>query len=458
MSLVLRSGATPRRSILCIRMMWALKTRKELIMIQVKRIKKNNFYYVLFFVLIFLGFLCLSPQEDPIASGEITVMGVSLKIDPPQQTVPVNTETAVNTVFAVDNPGALEGMVVKGTLRGPSINGSITLTTLPNHPFAIPGFPIKGTYTLEDIHLERDGKSLIEAEPGNAVIDVMDIILTEVKTRPLTMDEIREKGIVISDENFSAYNFSVGFMVKSEVVTYEFPVFYSGNKVYIPPTDSHVNIGTIDLGRESALAPKSTVAFDVRLPGLKVDEIPGAQGGEDSGPTVSGVVIINNDIAFLNQFFSVMFIISNSAPEDSQLTLKDLTASITFPDGLREAETNPPHVAGTAIPVRCPGPDGKIGTSDDLDIILATFSGMAEFLAEGLDEGTHIVTIDFEGTLSGLPSGDTPVQGSASGAVIVKNPTFSITFVFTIPDATLHNAGHIYAGGSLHLKTMVSSS
>jgi hypothetical protein len=409
-------------------MMWALKTRKELIMIQVKRIKKKNFYYVLFFVLIGLCFLCLSPQEDPIASGEITVMGVSLKIDPPQQTVPVNTETAVNTVFAVDNPGALEGMVVKGTLRGPSINGSITLTTLPNHPFAIPGFPIKGTYTLEDIHLERDGKSLIEAEPGNAVIDVMDIILTEVKTRPLTMDEIREKGIVISDENFSAYNFSVGFMVKSEVVTYEFPVFYSGNKVYIPPTDSHVNIGTIDLGRESALAPKSTVAFDVRLPGLKVDEIPGAQGGEDSGPTVSGVVIINNDIAFLNQFFSVMFIISNSAPEDSQLTLKDLTAGITFPDGLREAETNPPHVAGTAIPVRCPGPDGKIGTSDDLDIILATFSGMAEFLAEGLDEGTHIVTIDFEGTLSGLPSGDTPVQGSASGAVIVKNPAFSITF------------------------------
>jgi len=399
-------------------------------MIQFIRTKKNNFNYVLFLILFGLCFLSLLPQEDPIASGEITVMGVNLEINPAQQTVPVNTETVVNTVFAVDNPGVLEGMVVKGTLRGPGINGSITLTTLPNHPFAIPGFPAKGTYTLEDVHLERGGEFLIAAEPDNATIDVMDIIITEVKTRPLTMDEIREKGIVISDENFTAYNFSVGFMVKSEVVTYEFPVFYSGNKVYVPPTDSHVNIGTggIDLGKESVLAPKSTIPFDIQLPGLKVDEIPGAQGGEESGPTVSGVVIINNDIAFLNQFFSVMFIISNSAPEGSLLTLKDLTASITFPDGLREAKTNPPHVAGTAIPVRCPGPDGKIGTSDDLDIILATFSGMAEFLAEGLEEGTHIVTIDFEGTLSGLPSGDTPVQGKASGAVIVKNPTFSITF------------------------------
>jgi len=195
-------------------------------MIKVKRMEKNNFYYVLFFVLIGLGFLYLSPQEDPIASGEITVMGVSLEINPAQQTVPVNTETAVNTVFAVDNPGMLEGMVVKGTLRGPSINGSITLTTLPNHPFAIPGFPIKGTYTLEDVHLERDGEFLIAAEPGNAVIDVMDIIVTEVKTRPLTMDEIREKGIVISDEYFSAYNFSVGFVVKSEVVTYDLSRFF----------------------------------------------------------------------------------------------------------------------------------------------------------------------------------------------------------------------------------------
>jgi len=95
---------------------------------------------------------------------------------------------------------------------------------------------------------------------------------------------------------------------------------------------------------------------------------------------------------------------------------------------LREAQTNPPHIAGTTIPVRCPGPDGKIGTPDDIDIILATFSGMAEFLAEGLKEGTHILKVDFEGTLCGLPSGDIPVKGSASGAVIVRYPEFSVSF------------------------------
>ena len=84
-------------------------------------------------------------ESESIAAGEITVKGACLEIDPAQQSVPINTETAINTVFpvdSVDNAEILQGMLVKGTLRGPGINGSITLTTLPNHPFAIPGFPL----------------------------------------------------------------------------------------------------------------------------------------------------------------------------------------------------------------------------------------------------------------------------------------------------------------------------
>jgi hypothetical protein len=166
----------------------------------------------------------------------------------------------------------------------------------------------------------------------------------------------------------------------------------------------------------------------MKMPALNFNEA-GAAGVIESGSnTIPGLLIFNNDIAFLNQFFSVMFVVANNAPEGSNLALKDLTATITYPDGLREAETTPPHITGTPIPVRCPGPDNKIGTSDDVDIILATFSGMAEFLAEGLEEGTHIVTVDFKGTLTGLPSGDTEVEGSASGAVVVRNPEFSVIF------------------------------
>ncbi|MFC2145970.1 carboxypeptidase regulatory-like domain-containing protein, partial [Acidobacteriota bacterium] len=371
----------------------------------------------------YVSFSPIHGQEtDVMASGELIVKGVRLEITPAQQTVPINTETVVNTVFSVDNPELVEGMMVKGTLRGPGIKDSITLTTLPNHPFSIPGFTSKGTYTLENIQLEKNGKKLVTAEPDQAVIEAMDIIITKVESRPLTLEEIREKGIVISDENFSVYNFSVGFIVNSQEVKYEFPIVYSGNnEVYIPTPQ-----GGSGFGLPGGPRGREPIPIRFELPDLNLPE--NEEGERETGRPVSGVVIINNDIAFLNQFFSVMFIVSNQAPEGSSLALKDLTAKITFPDGLREAETNPPHLMGAPVPVRCPGPDGKIGTADDLEIILATFSGMAEFLAEGLKEGTHIVDIDFEGTLSGLPSGDTPFTGSAAGAVIVRNPEFGITF------------------------------
>jgi hypothetical protein len=379
------------------------------------------------FLIIFIPFFCVSfstlhgQETDVMASGELIVRGVRLEINPAQQTVPINTETVVNTVFSVDSPELMEGMIVKGSLRGPGIKDSITITTLPNHPFAIPGFTSKGTYTLGNIQLEKNGKKLVTAEPEQAVIEAMDIIVTKVESRPLTLEEIREKGIVISEENFSVYNFSIGFMVNSQEVKYEFPIVYSGsNEVYIPEASYKAN----DVPLPGGFGTREPIPVDIELPEF---EIP-SRDKTVSSRTISGIVIFNNDIAFLNQFFSVMFIISNQAPEESLLALKDVTARITFPDGLREAETNPPHLMGAPVPVRCPGPDGKIGTADDLDIILATFSGMAEFLAEGLEEGTHIVDIDFEGTLSGLASGDTPFTGKASGAVIVRNPEFGITF------------------------------
>ena len=389
-----------------------------------KKTGATGIYCIYFWILLGI-FLCLpglhGQDAETIATREVTVNGARLEINPAQQTVPINTGTSVNTVFAVGSAEMPEGMLVKGTLRGPGINGSITLSTLPNHPFAIPGFTTKGTYYLENIRLEKDGKILISAEPGQAVIEAMDIIITKVESRPLTLEEIREKGIVISEQNFSVYNFSVGFIVESNVVTYEFPIVYSGHDVYIP--DSGWGDDGLGFG---GLERPGPIPVDFEFPDLDIPE----GGGEKPSPskTISGVVLFNNDIAFLNQFFSVMFIVSNHAPQGSPLTLKDLTAKITFPEGLREAETNPPHIMGAPIPVRCPGPDGKIGTSDDIDIILATFSGMAEFLAEGLKEGNHIVKIDFDGTLSGLPSGDTRVSGTASGAVIVRNPEFSITF------------------------------
>jgi hypothetical protein len=394
---------------------------------QLKTKKNGKPNLCLFIFVFFISIFLFSPGditglrgEEPITGTQLEVKGVSLQIDPPQQTVPINTGTTVNTTFTVDMAEVPPGMTVQGELKGPGINGTMTLSTLPNHPFAIPGFPVKGTYTLENVRLEKDGKLLVHAVPDAARIDIRDVIITEVKSRLLTLDEIREKGIVVGNNNFKVYNYSIGLQLDSEIKKFEFPMLYNSQGITIPTIGGGVGGGGISL-------PGMNISgFSLEMPEI---DLPGLPPDEESRPQpIPGVLIFNNDVAFLNQFFSVIFIVSNNAPDNSPLTLENLTASITFPEGLREAETTPPHIPGTSIPVRCPGPDGKIGTADDLDIILATFSGMAEFLAEGLKEGPHIVKVDFAGTLSGLPIGDVPVKGSACGMVIVRNPEFSITF------------------------------
>ena len=55
--------------------------------------------------------------------------------------------------------------------------------------------------------------------------------------------------------------------------------------------------------------------------------------------------------------------------------------------------------------MRVPGPDGELGTADDLTFLVAQATAEAEFLVEGLREGTHIVDFDLEGVLEGLPTG-----------------------------------------------------
>ena len=371
-------------------------------------------------VLLILGAGLLRADEQALAGSQLKIRGLSLEVSPAMQTVPVNILTQVQaTLGGGDLPS---GMIVRGELRGPGITGAITLSTSPGQPFTIPGLSVKGTYTLEDIRLEKEGKTLIKGSPESVSLTVLDIVVTSVTTRPLTLEEIQQKGIVVSDESYRVYNFSVGFLLGSEVVQYEFPVIYN----------SEGQIQGIDQGVAGGLGGGALGGgLEGQLFNLDIEDQPDTS--DDSfggGNSVPGLLIFNNRIAFLNQFFSIMFLVSNNAPGGSTLKLENLQATLTLPGELREAKTVPAHIQGTPIPVRSPGPDGKIGTADDVDVILATFSGMAEFLAEGLKEGTHTVKIDFTGEMAGLATetGKTKIKGSAVGTVLVRNPEFSVTF------------------------------
>ncbi|HEV2846865.1 MAG TPA: hypothetical protein VG477_18560, partial [Thermoanaerobaculia bacterium] len=145
------------------------------------------------------------------------------------------------------------------------------------------------------------------------------------------------------------------------------------------------------------------------------------------------MILFPTDISLLHQFFSVVLLAQNGAPAGDPLRIHDLTAKVTLPPGLRQAKTDPPTPLGVPVPVRVPGPDGELGTGDDLTFLIAQATGQAEVLVEGLREGTHIVKFDLEGVLRGLPGGQIRrVTGQAKGAVIVRDPTLNITI--THPD------------------------
>ena len=57
------------------------------------------------------------------------------------------------------------------------------------------------------------------------VINVIDkLLVTQVTSRPLTLEEIQERGIIIDQDNFTVLNFTVGLTVGSEQVVIDFPV------------------------------------------------------------------------------------------------------------------------------------------------------------------------------------------------------------------------------------------
>ncbi|MFQ5528564.1 MAG: hypothetical protein ACE5GX_20200, partial [Thermoanaerobaculia bacterium] len=349
-------------------------------------------------------------------------------MSPESQTVPYNTPTLVETHLEGFDPslGTLPSdLRVLADFTGPEVDGILTLETVPNEPFRIPGLSLKGDYQLDNIRLVQGDELLGFGSPRSAAILVTQILVTRVTSRALTLDEIRALGIVIDEDSFRAFNFTFGFGVeKGETIEFNFPVLL--------PFDGDPQV----LGGGFGLFGGGTPRFDIpQLAPFQLDIPPEeTQSGtfvslarRESAPPIYGAIVFPTEFALLNQFFSVVLHVQNGAPEGDPLVLRDLTAKIKIPGGLREAETEPPTPLGVPVPIRVPGPDGRLGTSDDITFLVAQATGEAEFLLEGRRQGAHIVEMDIEGTLEGLVTGVKRVTGTARGAVVVRDPTFGVT-------------------------------
>jgi hypothetical protein len=291
----------------------------------------------------------------------------------------------------------------------------------------IPGLPREGTYKLGGLRLVQGNSSVLQAQPAEVTIIVRRLLITSVTSRPLTPQELQQYGVVIRDDNFRAWRYSVGFQTSSGVVEFGWNLIRGPDgRVMIPKTEPRGF--SLSGSPDAGLAPKpepQLVPFTIELPKGELPELEG-----DGPAPIPGFIVIPNDLGFLNQLFSVILVVQNGASQGSGILLRDLSATLELPsEGLRPAETQPPTVPGQPLPVVNPGPDGVFGTADDLMVLVAQAAGQASWVLEGTKTGQHLVKVQLRGLLDGLASGQpAPIGATVPGVVVVRDPRFALTF------------------------------
>ncbi len=281
--------------------------------------------------------------QGTLGDGTLLIAGTTLAISPESQTVPFDTPTIVHT--ALQGYDAAQGVLpadlrVVGDFTGPEIAGTLELVTVPNEPFRIPRLSLKGQYRLDNIRLVQDGELLAYAEPRSAAVLVTQILITRVTSRPLTLEEIRSHGIIVDGTSTRAYNFTFGFGVEGNTFDYNVPIIYWYPK-------EHLGMPRVTmLGGDSARFRAPQMAPFV----LRLRPRDGPQAGgcvdpsgcqEEEMPPLPGVILFPTDLSLLHQFFSVVLLATNGAPEGDVLTAGDLSAASHVS---RVAEASPGYI------------------------------------------------------------------------------------------------------------------
>ncbi|MCC6642423.1 MAG: hypothetical protein IT386_14780, partial [Deltaproteobacteria bacterium] len=383
-------------------------------------------------------------SEGPASLGrsEIRVLGLAVDLDTRPDVgglqemmtavrdVPTGLETFLGSPLDPAVRSSPAGALVKAELRGPTFGDAVVeIAAPPNQLVELPLLRVAGEHFISRVRLEGpDGVVLFERDPTRSPIriDVIDqLLVSSVTTRPLTLDEIKERGIVIDEDNFTAMNFAVGLTLGSEQVTIDLPV--------LVPTSSQA-LASVETPQLVTLGADPAQLRRINIPNLSLTGFsirPPPELDEEDGPKIPpihGVIVIPGNIAFLNQFFSVLLQTTNLAPEGSGLTVEAARAAISLPAGedeIGDTGDDPLRIAETTqggVQTELPLLDGA-----GSDAITPQGTNAAEFLVEGLREGTHRIDFDLRGEMF-VPALGRRVElsGIAAGVVQVRNPTFSI--------------------------------
>ena len=194
-------------------------------------------------------------EADELSDESILIRGVTLRVapgDPADQLIRPRNAPVILTTRVEDGAGVdvtadalFADTVVRGHLSGNGISHDISAplganleigTTTESIGDLLIGPPLlePGNYTLDDLRLvDSSGVVVLVASPSALTIRVVErVIVQSLSTRPLSLDEIRERGIVIGDDNFTAFSFTFGLGTDSDPVQIAFDALF--------PTDDEV--------------------------------------------------------------------------------------------------------------------------------------------------------------------------------------------------------------------------
>ena len=371
-------------------------------------------------------------DEPALGHGELRLVGATFDVEPVAQSVPVGIPAVLRTVCGSDPPAlSLSGLRVSAELSGPGLASPVTLTALPGDDLTLPSLPLKGEYRLEAIRLSDGAGTSIPAAHPVATVTVTDVLVSTVSSRVLTPADLADRGILVDGRNLRGLSYSLGLAISGRTISVELPPLVWNGRGYEAVGPPRVRVDRPD----ERFQPPTIVA----VPLLPDEEpLPPFEESEEELPEetvaapapVFGLLVFPGDVRFLNQFLCVVLMVQNGSAPGSGLTLRDVSTRVQLPAGaLRLAGSTPSVADGAPIPVRHPGPDGALGTEDDLVVLAAQQAGTAEAVAEGLTVGTHEVVCEIEATLDGL-AGQPPrkLSGRARGSVVVRDPSFALTF------------------------------
>ena len=406
----------------------------------------RRFYTVV--SLAWLASLALA-NARPLATLTLEITGQGMAVTPAALSVPKGIPGSVGVAIRGQIP---TGAFVEAYLRGPSFPAR-RLVGAPDKPLMLPPLNLVGDYSLDNIQLVTpDGATVLQASPSSVPVRVFDeVLVSRVTSRPLSLDEIQQRGIEIDDTNFRAVEFEVAFVVDGKTFPVRLPVVapsFKQTTEIIPAAEleerlvlaERINqeLSTVTLPEEL-----ERVMPDIQIKGINMQLSDGGGGGDLalSIPPIPALMVIPGNIGFLNQFFSVMIYTENAAPTGSGLSVRGVRAELILPKGpdlvagtydlpgddpLRFARVN--GAVQSTVPVRAVGSDGKTGTADDVDRLQPGDTGQGELLVEGLQEGLHVMEMNLTANLDGLAAGPVAITGKAAASIMVRNPKFSMAF------------------------------